>query len=397
MAINTKPDQFGTYVDDMGQTVPLTYSTEAGHVGRMGETVTGQNPETDTTYGWIPSQFDFTGAKYDANTKTYYFPSGDILGYDASTGAVTSYIPADPNYTGVNRLGQQVGGYRGVPTFQGMTINAEGGTPDVGFLIDPNTHKYYKDANGNPIPSIGEKSGGNGFTDWMTENGWVLPLAMGAGAGLGAAGVIGGAAEGVGAGAIGAEAGGAAGYGSADAYMASAGLNPGTYAAADFVPSYASMGDYMSQAGLDAGNFSGSAFTSPDANPLTNYMNQAGMNPGTFEGSAFQMPSGLSASDAYKTLSRANNLAKLLSDVAGMGSSPTARMSGQIAGNPQQIAGNPQQLASLLGGGQQTNSFIGQIKGNQNPFLFVAPNQTAATEGTYDVSGSNMANALRKA
>lgn len=362
MAINTQPDQFGTYVNDMGQTVPLTYSTEAGHVGRMGETVTGQNPETDTTYGWIPSQFDFTGAKYDANTKNYYFPSGDILGYDASTGAVTSYIPADPNYTGVNRLGQQVGGYRGVPTFQGMTINAEGGTPDVGFLIDPNTHKYYKDANGNPIPSIGEKSGGNGFTDWMTENGWVLPLAMAAGAAGGAA--LGAGATGE-AGAGGAALAGEAGTGGLDAYMASAGLNPGTYAAADFAPGYASMGDYMSQAGLDTGNFTGSGF---------------------------EMPTGTSASDAYKTLSRANNLAKLLNGVAGMGSSK-----GITSGTSGTSGINPQQLASLLGGGQQTNSFVGQIKGNQTPFLFTPPNQTQATEGTYDVSGSNLANALRKA
>jgi hypothetical protein len=51
----------------------------------------------------------------------------------------------------------------------------------------------------------------------------------------------------------------------------------------------------------------------------------------------------------------------------------------------------------MLNAPQQANSFIGQIKGNQNPFLFNVPGQTVASEGMYDVSGSNFAkaNALR--
>jgi hypothetical protein len=87
------------------------------------------------------------------------------------------------------------------------------------------------------------------------------------------------------------EAGAAGGI---DAYMASAGLNPGVFEGAAFalpefaasVPQYAGINDYMSQAGLDAGTFN--KFT--PTNPLTDYMGQAGLEPGAFKGAAFQMP-----------------------------------------------------------------------------------------------------------
>jgi hypothetical protein len=347
------------------------------------------DPVAGTHQEFAPSKYDFTGATYDPKLGAFKMPDGKVVAYSAGQDMVTNYIPVAPTFFWTNKAGQYVGNYTGDLRFQGQPFGDEQYGLQGGYLVDPNTKQYLKDSSGNYILPYDPGSGGGGFADWMTENGWVLPLAMAAGAAGGAALGAGAAGE---AGAGGAALAGEAGAGGLDAYMASAGLNPGTYAAADFAPGYASMGDYMSQAGLDTGNFSGSAFTSPDANPLTDYMNQAGLDTGKFEGSAFEMPSSTSASDAYKTLSRANNLAKLLSGVAGMGSSKSV-----TSGTSGTSGINPQQLASLLGGGQQTNSFIGQIKGNQNPFLFTPPNQTQATEGTYDVSGSNLANALRKA
>lgn len=162
----------------------------------------------------------------------------------------------------------------------------------------------------------------------------------------------------------------AAGVGGAgaDAYMASAGLNPGTFEGAAFTlpefagsAGYSSMNDYMNQAGLDAGKFNG--FTSSDA---LNYAN-----------------------NARKIYGVGNNIAKLLGGVGSSSPSGTSAM-----GNTSQ-----QQIANYLRGitaPVQTNDYLGQIKMNQNPFLFTSPGQTQASEGMYDVSGSNLANALRK-
>jgi hypothetical protein len=75
------------------------------------------------------------------------------------------------------------------------------------------------------------------------------------------------------------------------------------------------------------------------------------------------------------------------------GATPTASGANATSGL------SPQQLAKYLysAAPAQTNSFIGQIKANQNPFTFNVPNQTTASQGMYDVSGVNpMANALRK-
>jgi hypothetical protein len=93
---------------------------------------------------------------------------------------------------------------------------------------------------------------------------------------------------------------------------------------------------------------------------------------------------------ARQGLSTASNIAKLLGAVtAGTAAAkvPTSTTSGL----------NLNQLASLLAPKTQTNDFIGQYKMNQNPFLFTPQGQTVASPGMYDVSGSNMANALRKA
>lgn len=98
------------------------------------------------------------------------------------------------------------------------------------------------------------------------------------------------------------------------------------------------------------------------------------------------VPDGLTGAEALKYANQArqgvNTASKLAKLLGGTTTKPAASGSGQ-------------QLASLLNGGGQSNSFIGQIKGNQNPFIFNTAGQTTATPGTYDVSG--MANALRKA
>jgi len=186
----------------------------------------------------------------------------------------------------------------------------------------------------------------SGLTRTINDYGWAVPLIAAAGfGGLAAAGA--GAAE-AGAGAAGAEG---AGYTGMSDYMAQAGLG----ADAGFTPSYASMGDYMSQAGLDSG---------------------------TFSGSDFQMSSTISAKDALSYANKAKSLASLLSSTGGSKSA---------------IGNNPMQLASILGPATSNNNFIGQIKANQNPFIFTPAGQTTASEGMYDVSGSNLANALRKA
>jgi hypothetical protein len=344
----------------------------------------GSAPEQTYEYDPATSKFDFNGATLiddprlksspmgqyftpsESKLVTYQMPDGAVVQYAPGTDTVTTYNPslstfkyAGNTYEGIPyaqpeiysngqayELGPQDEKYWSTK-FQGQDVLLNTG---LNYEYDPVTGKAkdYGGGLGRDLRVIAPSKSG-GFSDFMTENGWILPVAM-ATAGAGAAALGGGAAAAEGAGAA----------GSMDAYMASAGLNPGTYAAADFSPAYTGISDYMTQ---------------------------AGMNPGTFEGTGFQMPAGSSVKDALTYANRARQIGGLLNNVAGMGSS---------RGGTSGI--NPQQLASLLGGGStpQTNSFIGQIKGNQNPFLFVAPNQTQATEGTYDVSGSNLANALRK-
>lgn len=152
-----------------------------------------------------------------------------------------------------------------------------------------------------------------------------------------------------------------------NAYMAAAGLNPGTFEGAAFAMpelagagGYTGMNDYMSQAGLDAGKFNG--FVNSDA---LNYANTA-----------------------KKLYGAGNNIAKLLGGVGGSGGA--AGVGGGTS--QQQVANYLRGITSPV----QTNDYLGQIKMNQNPFLFTSPGQTQASENMYDVSGSNLANALRK-
>lgn len=97
---------------------------------------------------------------------------------------------------------------------------------------------------------------------------------------------------------------------------------------------------------------------------------------------------GKTLNQARQVNSAANNLAKLLS--GGSTGSTTAS-------NTAASGSNLGALLSALRPQTQTNSYLGQYKMNQNPFTFTPQGQTVASEGMYDVSGSNMANALRKA
>lgn len=99
-------------------------------------------------------------------------------------------------------------------------------------------------------------------------------------------------------------------------------------------------------------------------------------------------------SNANRIRSGANTLAKLLG-----GGNTTAGTTGATSGATAGTTGgaNTQQLASLLALPTQAAPG-GLYRMNQNPFNFGTQGQTVASQGMYDVSGTNpMANALRKA
>jgi hypothetical protein len=135
------------------------------------------------------------------------------------------------------------------------------------------------------------------------------------------------------------------------------------------------------------------------AGPTYAEMGYTGLNQADAIAAADAASKGLTGADALKYVNQARQVAGTGSQLAKLlGGTTGGTSAGTNAGTNASTSGiNPQQLASLLGGGQQTNSFIGQIKANQNPFTFTSAGQTAASPGMYDVSGSNLANALRKA
>lgn len=128
------------------------------------------------------------------------------------------------------------------------------------------------------------------------------------------------------------------------------------------------------------------------AGPTYGELGYTGLNQAEAIAAADAASKGLTGAEALKYI---NNAKKAL-DTAGKLSKILSPSTGQSAtgGSNSLDLGK---LASMLNAPQQANSFIGQIKGNQNPFLFNVPGQTVASEGMYDVSGSNFAkaNALR--
>lgn len=130
------------------------------------------------------------------------------------------------------------------------------------------------------------------------------------------------------------------------------------------------------------------------AGPTYAEMGYTGLNQGQAIAAADAAAKGMSTSDilsnANRVRSGANTLAKLLGGGNTTGS--TGGLTGGTTGGA-----NTQQLASLLA--LPTQAAPGNIyRMNENPFNFGTQGQTVASQGMYDVSGTNpMANALRKA
>jgi hypothetical protein len=304
--------------------------------------VTGENGE-----GWqaVPTTQDFNGYTFSQKDKTilgdaYKNAAGDIRYYDPATDTIAGVAKAAPTTYDPNSLQTNYQGYKYFNTPGSDTY-----IPST-YWIDPATNKptLYNAWDTNSPFNIEAPRKDGGFDTWMTENGWIAPLAI--------------ATAGVASGALGAGAGAAELAG----------------------PTYGELGITGVEGGL--------------AGPTYAEMGYTGLNQGQAIAAADAASNGLTASEALKYTNQArqglgiaNTIAKLLGGSTSGKTGATGSTTGGI---------NQQQLASLLNGGQQTNNFIGQIKGNQNPF-FGLQNQTQAAQGTYDVSGSNLANALRKA
>jgi hypothetical protein len=130
------------------------------------------------------------------------------------------------------------------------------------------------------------------------------------------------------------------------------------------------------------------------AGPTYGELGYTGLNQSEAIAAADAASKGLTGADALKYINQArqglntaNTLAKLLGSSAGVASGVKSANS----------SNGLNALANLLKPSSQTSDYLGQIKANQNPFTFTSPGQTVASPGMYDVSGSNMANALRKA
>jgi len=129
-----------------------------------------------------------------------------------------------------------------------------------------------------------------------------------------------------------------------------------------------------------------SQWTPSNINPqdVTNLLDyNASLNPSTSLTDILK-----TANQVKQGVSTASAIAKLL---GGTGSGTTGGTTGTTSN------ANLSALANLLKPAAQTNNYVGQIKANQNPFTFTSAGQTLASPGMYDVSGSNLANALRKA
>lgn len=259
----------------------------------------------------------------------------------------------------------------------------------------------------------------SGFHDFMSDYGYMIPLAMiGAGAATGAFGAAGAAAGGAEA-----AAGGfvpAAGSGASFSVIPSATYGVGTAGAAGSlggltaanVPSlggglalegatlagaapstYGSIvaPSLASGLGVGTGGVLGAGALSAEAVATLEAMNAGtgyGLNASQVPSLAgnlgnLAIPEGLTGAEALKYANQARQ-------AASYGNKLSKLLGGTTGGSTPKLPTGTNPYGNMLGG----NSFIGQIKGNQNPFIFNPQGQTVAQAGTYDVSG--MANALRK-
>jgi hypothetical protein len=241
--------------------------------------------------------------------------------------------------------------------------------------VDPAIQEQWQAAN---RATSGNAVGMSGFKDWIVP---LSILAAGAGTAIGTGALAGGAAAG--------EAGGAL---TTSEILGSnfAGSNFAIDPLATYTPGLSGAEIYSNPTTQQMIDF---ANARPD--PIQALTELQSMTPtelstalGSGAGSSFLS----SASEALKTANQVRQGLGTASSIAKLVSPSTGGATGTTGGGA-----NLNQLANLLRPQTQTNDFLGQYKMNQNPFSFTSQGQTAASPGMYDVSGSNLANALRKA
>ena len=230
------------------------------------------------------------------------------------------------------------------------------------------------------------------FVNREIPGGWVLPAALAAAYATGyidpslfATEAAATAAAEAGAGAIATEAGQAAffealaaGATSAEAVNAGLAVEALASGAASFVtpelmgPTYGELGLTGVEGGL--------------AGPTYGELGYTGLNNAEAIAAADAASQSFSGADALKNANRLKNIAKLLTG------SESSKIFGQKMPTANQFSAY-QQMAQPV-----QEQFGGLYRMNQNPFSFGTQGQSVASQGMYDVSGSNpLANALRKA
>jgi hypothetical protein len=226
----------------------------------------------------------------------------------------------------------------------------------------------------------GNAVGMSGFKDWVVP---LSILAAGAGAAIGGGALAGEAALGAGAG----EAGGL----TTSEILGSnfAGSNFAIDPLASYTPGITGAEIYSNPTTQQMINFANARPDPIQALTELQSMTPSELSTALGSGAGSNFLSG--ASNALKTAGQVSQGVGLANTIARLASPSTGVRGGTSNANLGQ-------LASLLRPQAQTNDYLGQYKMNQNPFLFTPQGQTVASEGMYDVSGSNpMANALRKA
>jgi len=181
---NSAPQKGDVTIDENGLPTYSNVSSDPNHVGYFS---TKEDSEGNVVgQQWNPSKYDFTGATFDPRANQYTMPDGSKLNYDLTSGEISNYRPnyasltVDPSNIRQGYRNQNYAANLGDNLsydFQGTKLDPSQVNQGE-YLVDPSTNKYQLDKNGNPIPVYRQPSGG-GFTDWMTENGWMLPVAMG--------------------------------------------------------------------------------------------------------------------------------------------------------------------------------------------------------------------------
>jgi hypothetical protein len=297
--------------------------------------------------------------------------------------------------------------------YDGKRTPFGGGNP-VSFITDPISSAIGTDGGGGgligAVEDIGQSIGsgladidpgpaiGSGLAEVDTfvnreiPGGWVLPAALAAAYATGyidpslfATEAAATAAAEAGAGAIATEAGQAAffealaaGATSAEAVNAGLAVEALASGAASFVtpelmgPTYGELGLTGVEGGL--------------AGPTYGELGYTGLNQAEAIAAADAASQSFSGADALKNANRLKNIAKLLTG------SESSKIFGQKMPTANQFSAY-QQMAQPV-----QEQFGGLYRMNQNPFSFGTQGQSVASQGMYDVSGSNpLANALRKA